>query len=97
MPSPEEMLFRLDHLERKIDRLLVMVEDKRTMKDAGEEVWLTSKDFCALVGMNPNSLHYYMNKGELGGENAVRRLGGRWRFHKVHAVNSFLNRSGKIN
>jgi hypothetical protein len=81
-----EILYRLTRIEALLDSL------SRTQ---GAE-WIDSEEFCRLVGIAPKQLTYYMSKGSPGGT-AVRNIGTvarpRYRFHRVNAVNQFLNRS----
>ncbi|MCP9791502.1 hypothetical protein [Vulcanococcus limneticus] len=84
----DEVLIRLETLERKLDRLLE--------SSSPESDWVDSKEFCRLVGLaDTKALVYQMSKGIPGGD-AVRNIGTarrpRYRFHRTKAVNQFLNR-----
>jgi hypothetical protein len=88
----DELLSRIDSLERKLDRLLAAVD---TTPPEGD--WVDSTEFCRLVGLTDRkALVYQMSKGVLGGT-AVRNIGTparpRYRFHRRKAVDQFLNRS----
>lgn len=87
----DELLNRLDTLERKLDRLLA------AQAAAPEVEWVDSTEFCRLVGLRDlKALHYQMAKGILGGD-AIRNIGTvqrpRYRFHRRIAVDQFFNRS----
>lgn len=86
----EELLNRLDDIERKLDRLLAQTDP------TPESDWIDSHEFCRLVGLkDTKALVYQMRKGVPGGK-AVRNIGTpqrpRYRFHRIQAVNQFLNR-----
>lgn len=85
----EELLNRIDTLERKIDQLLAA--NKTTESD-----WVDSREFCRLVNLkDTKALVYQMSKGIIHGE-AIKNIGTpkrpRYRFHRTKAVNQFLNR-----
>lgn len=87
----DELLNRLETLERKLDRLLQAADS------APENEWVDSREFCRLVGLkDTKALVYQMSKGVLTG-GFIRNIGTpkrpRYRFHRVKAVNQFLNRS----
>lgn len=87
----DEVLDRIDTLERKLDRLLFVLGDRP------EGDWVDSKEFCRLVGLkDTKALVYQMSKGVLRGD-AIRNIGTpqrpRYRFHRTRAVDQFLNRS----
>jgi hypothetical protein len=84
---------RIHLLEEKLSELLAL----QSKADAQTNAWLDSEAFCAAVGIkNKVSLHYYMSKGVIHGD-AIRNIGTvkrpRYRFHRVKAVNQFLNRT----
>lgn len=88
----DELLSRIDSLERKLDRILAAVD---TSPPEGD--WVDSTEFCRLVGLSDRkALTYQMSKGVLGGA-AIRNIGTvarpRYRFHRRKAVDQFLNRS----
>jgi hypothetical protein len=88
----DEVLKRLDDLERKVDRLITVLGGKA----AHECDWVDSKEFCRLVGLSDTkALTYQMSKGVIHGE-ALRNIGTanrpRYRFHRRMAVDQFLNR-----
>lgn len=87
----DEILNRLDALERT---LVALIESKQAPT---AEDWVDSKEFCRLVGLkDTKALVYQMSKGIIHGP-AIRNIGTarrpRYRFHRVKAVNQFLNRS----
>lgn len=87
----DEVLNRLDDLERKLDQLMV------ALKGAPESDWVDSKEFCRLVGLaDTKALVYQMSKGVIHGD-ALRNIGTakrpRYRFHRSKAVDQFLNRA----
>lgn len=87
----EELLNRLDDLERKLDRLLAQTET------APESDWVDSHELCRLVGLaDRKALMYQLSKGVIHGD-AIRNIGTaqrpRYRFHRTKAVNQFLNRT----
>lgn len=90
----DEILQRLQVIEghlMQLDRLL------RDQSSSPENEWVTSTDFCRLVGLkDTKALTYQMSKGIIRGD-AIRNIGTprrpRWRFHRVKAVEQFLNRS----
>jgi len=91
----DELMARLELIERKLNKLIEI----NTERDAKKEQWLDSKAFCAAVGIKDKaSLHYYMAKGVIRSD-ALRNIGTaqrpRYRFHRVKAVDQFLNRWGK--
>jgi hypothetical protein len=86
----EELLSRIDTLERKLDQLLAV-------STVTESDWVDSREFCRLVGLrDTKALVYQMSKGVIHGP-ALRNIGStkrpRYRFHRVKAVNQFLNRA----
>jgi hypothetical protein len=88
----EELLSRLDDLERKLDRLLAHAQS------APESDWVDSREFCRLVGLaDRKALTYQMSKGVIHGD-ALRNIGSpkrpRYRFHRTKAVNQFLRFRG---
>lgn len=89
----DEILNRIDTLERKLDMLLNAVQ-------APESDWVDSTEFCRLVGLkDTKALTYQMSKGIIHGP-AIRNIGTpkrpRYRFHRTKAVDQFLNRSGRV-
>ena len=85
----EELLSRIDTLERKLDRLLSVVQ-------VAESDWVDSREFCRLVNLkDTKALVYQMSKGVIHGD-AIRNIGTpkrpRYRFHRCKAVDQFLNR-----
>ena len=89
----DEVLARLHLIEEKLTELISLQEQAATEK----ATWIDSKTFCAAVGIKDKvSLHYYMSKGIIHGP-AIRNIGTarrpRYRFHRVKAVNQFLNRT----
>lgn len=81
-------------MQEQLDRLI------RLRGESPENEWLTSADFCRLVGLKDSkALTYQMSKGILHGD-AIRNIGTprrpRYRFHRVKAVNQFLNRSSNF-
>lgn len=85
----EELLNRIDVLERKIDQLLAST--KTTESD-----WVDSREFCRLVNLkDTKALVYQMSKGIIHGD-AIKNIGTpkrpRYRFHRTKAVNQFMNR-----
>jgi hypothetical protein len=88
----EELLNRIDTLERKLDRLLSAVE-------VSESDWVDSREFCRLVNLkDTKALVYQMSKGVIHGT-ALKNIGTaqrpRYRFHRTKAVDQFLNRSSR--
>jgi hypothetical protein len=88
----DELLNRIETLERKLDRILAAVDTTAPQGD-----WVDSTEFCRLVGLaDRKSLSYLMSQGVLKGK-AVRNIGTaarpRYRFHRRQAVDQFLNRS----
>ncbi len=86
----EELLNRIDTLERKLDRLLSVVE-------VSESDWVDSREFCRLVNLkDTKALVYQMSKGVIHGT-ALKNIGTvqrpRYRFHRIKAVDQFLNRA----
>jgi hypothetical protein len=86
----EELLNRIDTLERKLDRLLSAVE-------VSESDWVDSREFCRLVNLkDTKALVYQMSKGVIHGT-ALKNIGTvqrpRYRFHRTRAVDQFLNRA----
>ena len=69
----------------------------RTQESHAE--WIDSEEFCKQVGIAPKQLTYYMSKGTPSGD-AVRNIGTvarpRYRFHRVMAVDQFLNRANRV-
>jgi hypothetical protein len=89
----DEVLTRLHLIEEKLSELISLQEHAATEK----ATWIDSKAFCAAVGIKDKvSLHYYMSKGVIHGP-ALRNIGStkrpRYRFHRVKAVDQFLNRA----
>lgn len=89
----DEVLARLHLIEEKLAELISLQEQAATEKST----WIDSKAFCAAVGIKDKvSLHYYMSKGVIHGP-AIRNIGTvkrpRYRFHRIKAVDQFLNRS----
>ncbi len=87
----DEILNRLDALERT---LVALIESKQT---PASNDWVDSKEFCRLVGLrDTKALVYQMSKGIIHGP-AIKNIGTakrpRYRFHRVKAVNQFLNRT----
>ena len=88
----EELLNRIDTLERKLDQLLAV-------STVNESDWVDSREFCRLVGLrDTKALVYQMSKGVVHGP-ALRNIGSvkrpRYRFHRVKAVDQFLNRAAQ--
>ncbi len=86
----EELLNRIDTLERKLDRLLSAVE-------VSESDWVDSREFCRLIGLkDTKALVYQMSKGVIHGP-AIKNIGTvqrpRYRFHRTKAADQFLNRA----
>jgi hypothetical protein len=89
----DDLLNRIDSLERKLDRLLDLSGANTVDGD-----WVDSTEFCRLVGVKDRkALTYQMAKGVIKGE-ALRNIGTvqrpRYRFHRTKAVDQFLNRIG---
>ena len=89
----DEVLARLHLIEARLAELISLQEQATAEKVA----WIDSKAFCAAVGIKDKvSLHYYMSKGIIHGD-AIRNIGTakrpRYRFHRLRAVDQFLNRS----
>ena len=89
----DDLLNRIDSLERKLDRLLDLSGANTVDGD-----WVDSTEFCRLVGVKDrNALTYQMAIGVIKGE-ALRNIGTvqrpRYRFHRTKAVDQFLNRTG---
>lgn len=87
----DEILNRLDALERT---LVALIESHNPKPDSD---WVDSKEFCRLVGLrDTKALVYQMSKGIIYGP-AIKNIGTakrpRYRFHRVKAVNQFLNRT----
>ncbi len=87
----DEILNRLDALERT---LVALIESQKSPESSD---WVDSKEFCRLVGLkDTKALVYQMSKGIIHGP-AIRNIGTpkrpRYRFHRVKAVNQFLNRT----
>lgn len=85
----EELLNRIDTLERKLDQLLRAVE-------VPESDWVDSREFCRMIGLkDTKALVYQMSKGVIHGP-AIKNIGTvkrpRYRFHRTKAVDQFLNR-----
>lgn len=88
----DELLTRIDSLERKLDRLLSLANPLEPECD-----WVDSIEFCRLVGLKDRkALTYQMSKGTLKAP-AIKNIGTakrpRYRFHRTKAVDQFLNRS----
>ena len=83
-----EVLYRLSRIESILETLC------RAQEQHSE--WITSEEFCRLVGIKMNQLSYYMSKGTPCGT-AVHNVGTpgrpRYRFHRKHAVDQFLSRA----
>ena len=87
----DEILNRLDAMERNLTAL-ILANQQCSLSD-----WVDSKEFCRLVGLkDTKALVYQMSKGIIHGP-AIRNIGTpkrpRYRFHRVKAVNQFLNRT----
>lgn len=96
LTKADAILERLESMEKRVSLLL---EITALEKKSEGDLWLDSKGFCRAVGIkDKSSLHYYMSKGLLTGD-AIRNIGSvqrpRYRFHRVKAVNQFLNRAAK--
>lgn len=81
-------------MQEQLDRLI------RLQGGSPENEWVTSTDFCRLVGLkDTKALTYQMSKGIIHGD-AIRNIGTprrpRYRFHRVKAVSQFLNRSSNF-
>lgn len=90
----DDLLNRIDSLERKLDRLLDL-----SGANIADGDWVDSTEFCRLVGVKDRkALTYQMSKGVIRGE-ALRNIGTvqrpRYRFHRTKAVDQFLNRTNK--
>jgi hypothetical protein len=88
----DDILNRLDAMERNLTSLILANQQPPTTND-----WVDSKEFCRLVGLkDTKALGYEMSKGIIHGP-AIRNIGTikrpRYRFHRVKAVNQFLNRT----
>lgn len=88
----DELLTRIDSLERKLDRLLSLASPTEL-----ECEWVDSLEFCRLIGLrDTKALVYQMSKGIIHGT-AIKNIGTakrpRYRFHRTKAVDQFLNRS----
>lgn len=86
----DEILHRLDVVLGHLERLLQL------QTATPESDWVDSREFCRLVGLkDTKALTYQMSKGIIRGD-AIRNIGTakrpRYRFHRVKAVNQFLNR-----
>jgi hypothetical protein len=86
----DELLNRIDTLERKLDQLLAV-------SAVNESDWVDSREFCRLVGLrDTKALVYQMSKGVVHGP-ALRNIGStkrpRYRFHRIKAVDQFMNRT----
>jgi hypothetical protein len=86
----DELLNRIDTLERKLDQLLAV-------NAVNESDWVDSREFCRLVGLrDTKALVYQMSKGVVHGP-ALRNIGStkrpRYRFHRIKAVDQFMNRT----
>jgi hypothetical protein len=86
----DDILNRLDSMERKLTAL-ILANQQSPFSD-----WVDSKEFCRLVGLkDTKALVYQMSKGVIHGP-AIRNIGTvkrpRYRFHRVKAVNQFLNK-----
>lgn len=86
----DEILNRLDDLERHLAALILQQQVPQQCD------WLDSREFCRLVGLkDTKALVYEMSKG-IFDNSAVKNIGTikrpRYRFHRVKAVNQFLNR-----
>lgn len=87
----DEILNRLDALERTLVDLIT-----RAPALTPESEWVDAKGFCRLVGLaDPKALQYQMSKGVIHGD-ALKNIGTvkrpRYRFHRIRAVDQFLNR-----
>lgn len=87
----DEILNRLDRIEGHLEALLQLTGT------SPESDWVDSREFCRLVGLkDTKALIYQMSKGIIHGK-ALRNIGTakrpRYRFHRKHAVDQFLNRS----
>lgn len=90
----DEILSRLDAIEGHLEQLI------RLHGPAPEADWVTSAEFCRLVGLkDTKALTYQMSKGIIHGD-AIKNIGTplrpRYRFHRVKAVNQFLNRAKSV-
>lgn len=87
----EELLNRLDDLERKLDRLLTQTQT------TPENDWVDSHELCRLLSLaDRKALMYQLSKGVIHGD-AIRNIGTaqrpRYRFHRTKAMEQFLNRT----
>jgi hypothetical protein len=87
----DEVLNRIDDLERKLDHIL------KALGENSQDSWVDSREFCRLVGLkDTKALVYQMSKGVILGD-AIRNIGTiqrpRYRFHRIRAVNQFLKRA----
>jgi len=88
------ILNRLDSMERYLASLIQAQQVPQQCE------WLDSKEFCRVVGLkDTKALMYEVSKGVLHGD-AIRNIGtikrARYRFHRVKAVDQFINRSHKV-
>lgn len=84
------ILNRLDSMERYLASLIQSQQVPQQCE------WLDSKEFCRLVGLkDTKALMYEVSKGVIRGD-AIRNIGtikrARYRFHRVKAVDQFINR-----
>lgn len=86
----DEILRLLDRIQGQLDLLL------QASSSTHECQWVDSREFCRLVGLkDTKALVYQMSKGVIHGD-VIRNIGTikkpRYRFHRIRAVNQFLNR-----
>lgn len=88
----------MDEILSRLDVVLAHLETLLNLQTASPESdWVDSREFCRLVGLkDTKALTYQMTKGVISGS-AIRNIGTvkrpRYRFHRVKAVNQFLNRN----
>ena len=71
----EEILARLDRLERKLDRLLGLPTSEPPPEP---EQWLEPCRIAARLGVTEAYVRKLCSRGQRGGVEGVRKEGGRW-------------------
>ena len=91
----DEIADRVARIEKMLIEHFQLQEQHAAIQE--RHAWVDSREFCRLVGLkDPKALVYQMSKGVLHGD-AIRNIGTakrpRYRFHRIKAVNQFLNRA----
>lgn len=90
-----------DEILARLDRVEHLLRETLNIREAAKQSdWVDSRTFCQLVSLrDTKSLVYHMSKG-IFDSSAVRNIGTvkrpRYRFHRIKAVDQFLNRSVRL-